>query len=61
MGWFGTAHTAGAAIAGPAIGVAIDEIAPWGGFVLGGAVAVAIALISWGGQLIPAFKPVPAE
>ena len=61
MGWFGTAHTVGAAIAGPAIGVAIDEIAPWGGFVLGGAVAVAIALISWGGQLIPAFKPVPAE
>lgn len=63
MGWFGTAHTVGAAIAGPSIGVAIDEIAPWGGFVLGGAVAVAIALISWGGQLIPAFRPspVPAE
>lgn len=61
MGWFGTSHTLGAALAGPAIGLAIDEIAPWGGFAIGGAIAAGIALLCWGGQLLPAFRPVPVD
>jgi len=61
MGWFGTAHTVGAALAGPAIGLAIDEIGPWGGFVLGGSIAAGIAVLCWGGQLLPRFRPVPVD
>jgi len=61
MGWFGTSHTLGAALAGPVIGLAIDEIAPWGGFAIGGGIAAGIALLCWGGQLLPAFRPVPVD
>jgi MFS family permease len=57
MGWQGTAFTIGGAASSPAIGAAIDGVGPWGGFVLGGSIATAIALVCWGGQLIPAFRP----
>jgi len=61
MGWFGTSHTVGAAVAGPVIGTAIDGIGPWGGFVIGGTIAATIAMISWVGQLLPAFRPQPVS
>ncbi|KAA1396109.1 MFS transporter [Aeromicrobium ginsengisoli] len=58
MGWQGTAFTIGGAASSPVIGAAIDEVGAWGGFVVGGLVATVIALACWGGQLIPAFRPV---
>jgi len=57
MGWQGTAFTIGGAASSPVIGAAIDEVGAWGGFVVGGAIATVIALVCWGGQLIPAFRP----
>lgn len=57
MGWQGTAFTIGGAASSPIIGAAIDGISAWGGFVVGGLIATAIALVCWGGQLIPAFRP----
>lgn len=57
MGWQGTSFMIGGAVSSPVIGVAIDEVGAWGGFVVGGLIASAIALLAWGGQLIPAFKP----
>jgi MFS family permease len=57
MGWQGTAFTIGGAASSPAIGAAIDGVGAWGGFVAGGAIATTIALVCWGGQLIPAFRP----
>ncbi|WP_332644686.1 MFS transporter [Aeromicrobium sp.] len=57
MGWQGTSFMIGGAASSPIIGVAIDEVGAWGGFVVGGLIATAIALLAWGGQLIPAFKP----
>jgi MFS family permease len=57
MGWQGTAFTIGGAASSPVIGAAIDEVGAWGGFVVGGLIATAIALVCWGGQLIPAFRP----
>ncbi len=57
MGWQGTAFTVGGAASSPLVGAAIDEVGAWGGFVVGGLVATVIALICWGGQLIPAFRP----
>jgi MFS family permease len=51
-GWQGTAYTVGGAASAPLIGASIDGVGAWGGFVLGGAAAVAIALISYGGQLV---------
>lgn len=59
MGWQGTAFMVGGAASSPVIGLAIDGIGAWGGFVVGGAIATAIALLCWGGQLIPAFRPEP--
>lgn len=59
MGWQGTAFTVGGAASSPVIGAAIDQVGAWGAFVLGGSIATAIALIAWGGQLIPAFRPHP--
>lgn len=50
-GWQGTAFTIGGAASAPAIGSAIDAVGAWGGFALGGALAVAFALLSYGGQL----------
>lgn len=61
MGWFGTAHTVGAALAGPVIGLGIDQLGPWGGFVLGGSIAAGVAVLCWAGQLLPAFRPQPVE
>lgn len=57
MGWQGTAFTIGGAASSPVIGAAIDEVGAWGGFVVGGLTATVIALVCWGGQLIPAFRP----
>ncbi|WP_290512389.1 MFS transporter [Aeromicrobium sp.] len=57
MGWQGTAFTIGGAASSPVIGAAIDGVGAWGGFVVGGSIATAIALGCWGGQLIPAFRP----
>ncbi|MEV7398369.1 MFS transporter [Aeromicrobium sp. NPDC092404] len=57
MGWQGTAFTIGGAASSPVIGAAIDEVGAWGGFVVGGSIATVIALVCWGGQLIPAFRP----
>jgi len=57
MGWQGTAITIGGAAASPVVGSAIDGVGAWGGFALGGAIATVIALVCWGAQLIPAFRP----
>jgi MFS family permease len=57
MGWQGTAFTIGGAASSPVIGAAIDAVGAWGGFVVGGLIATTIALVCWGGQLIPAFRP----
>lgn len=57
MGWQGTAYTIGGAASSPLIGAGIDEVGAWGGFVIGGTLAAVIALVCWGGQLIPAFRP----
>ena len=57
MGWQGTAFTIGGAASSPVVGAAIDEVGAWGGFVIGGLIATVIALVCWGGQLIPAFRP----
>ncbi len=57
MGWQGTAFTIGGAASSPVVGAAIDEVGAWGGFVVGGLIATVIALVCWGGQLIPAFRP----
>lgn len=57
MGWQGTAFTVGGAASAPVIGAAIDTAGAWGGFALGGAIAAALALLSLGGQLFPAFRP----
>ncbi len=56
MGWQGTAFTVGGAASSPVIGIAIDQHGAWGGFLLGGMLATAIALISFGGQFIPRFR-----
>lgn len=59
MGWQGTAFTIGGAASSPVIGAAIDGVGAWGGFVVGGSIAVVIAVVSLGGQLIPAYRPEP--
>jgi MFS family permease len=59
MGWQGTAFTAGGAVSSPVIGLSIDGIGAWGGFVVGGSIAAAIALVSLGGQLVPRWRPHP--
>ena len=58
MGWQGTAFTTGGAASSPVIGAAIDGVGPWGGFLVGGSIATAIAMLSFGGQLIPRWRPV---
>ena len=57
MGWQGTAFTIGGAASSPIIGLAIDGVGAWGGFVVGGSIAAGIALICLAGQLIPTFHP----
>ena len=57
MGWQGTSFMIGGAVSSPVIGVAIDEVGAWGGFVAGGVIATAIALLALFGQLIPRFRP----
>lgn len=52
MGWLSTSYTFGGAAATPLVGWAIDRTDAWGGFVLGGVIATAIALASLGGQLL---------
>ncbi|MGH3458467.1 MFS transporter [Aeromicrobium sp.] len=55
MGWQGTAFMFGAAASPPFIGASIDAVGAWGGFAVGGAIAVAFALFSYGEQLVPRF------
>jgi MFS family permease len=57
MGWQGTAFTLGGAAASPGVGAAIDGVGAWGGFVVGGSIATAIALVAFGGQLVPRWRP----
>lgn len=57
MGWQGTAFTLGGAASSPVIGAAIDGVGPWGGFVVGGSIATVIAVVSFGGQLVPRWRP----
>lgn len=57
MGWQGTSFMIGGAASSPVIGLAIDEVGAWGGFVAGGLIATTIALLALGGQLIPRFRP----
>jgi MFS family permease len=57
MGWQGTAFTLGGAAASPVVGAAIDGVGAWGGFLVGGSIATAIALVAFGGQLVPRWRP----
>ncbi|MFC5676286.1 MFS transporter [Aeromicrobium endophyticum] len=57
MGWQGTAFTMGGAASSPVVGAAIDGVGPWGGFLVGGSIATAIALVAFGGQLVPRWRP----
>jgi predicted MFS family arabinose efflux permease len=57
MGWQGTAFTFGGAAASPVVGAAIDGVGAWGGFVVGGSIATAVALVAFGGQLVPRWRP----
>ncbi len=57
MGWQGSAFTVGGAISSPVVGSAIDGVGAWGGFVVGGSIATAIALLSFGAQLVPRWRP----
>lgn len=59
MGWQATAFTVGGAAGAPVIGAAIDQWGAAAGFAAGGGIAVAIALVSLGGQRRPV--PVRAE
>lgn len=52
MGWQGTAFTLGAAVASPVAGAAIDDAGAIGGFAVAGLLAVGIALLALGGQLV---------
>ena len=56
MGWQGTAFTFGGAASSPLIGISIDGLGAWGGFLIGGLLATAIAVVSLAGQLIPRFR-----
>lgn len=56
MGWQGTAFTFGGAASSPVIGLSIDGLGAWGGFLVGGIIATAIAVLSLGGQLIPRLR-----
>jgi MFS family permease len=55
-GWQGTAFTIGGSASAPLIGTTIDGVGAWGGFALGGAIAAGVALLSYGGQLVPRFR-----
>ena len=57
MGWQGTAFTLGGAAASPVVGAAIDHVGSWGGFLVGGAIATTIAVLAFGGQLVPRWRP----
>jgi MFS family permease len=57
MGWQGTAFTLGGAVSSPVVGAAIDGVGAWGGFVVGGSIAAAIALLALSGQLVPRWRP----
>jgi MFS family permease len=59
MGWQGTAYTIGGAACSPVIGAGIDGVGAWGGFVIGGAIATAIACVALFGQMIPRWRPTP--
>lgn len=59
MGWQGTAFTIGGAASSPAIGLSIDGLGAWGGFLIGGILATAIAILSLSGQLVPRLNKQP--
>lgn len=52
MGWQGTAFTFGGAASSPAVGLSIDQLGPWGGFLVGGIIATGLGVLSLSGQLI---------
>jgi MFS family permease len=45
MGWYGAAMTLGMALGTPAAGIAIDQVGPWAGFALLGALGAGVALV----------------
>ncbi|MCD9199653.1 MFS transporter [Aeromicrobium wangtongii] len=59
MGWQGTAYTVGGAVSSPVIGAGIDGVGAWGGFVIGGAIATAIACVALFAQMVPRWRPSP--
>lgn len=44
MGWHSSALTVGAALGAPLSGAVIDQVAPWAGFAVAGAIGVALAV-----------------
>lgn len=56
MGWQGTAFTFGGAASSPHIGLSIDNLGAWGGFLVGGIIATGIAVLSLSGQLVPRLR-----
>ena len=61
MGWQGTAFTLGGAACSPVIGASIDGVGAWGAFAVGGSIATVVALVAWGGQLVPRWRPEPVD
>ncbi|WP_194839934.1 MULTISPECIES: MFS transporter [Aeromicrobium] len=59
MGWQGTAYTIGGAASSPVIGAGIDGVGAWGGFVIGGSIATAIAVVVLIAQMVPRWRPTP--
>lgn len=53
MGWQGTAFTIGGAASAPLVGASIDQLGPWGGFAVGGAIGAGLALLALGAQAVP--------
>ena len=59
MGWQGTAYTIGGAASSPIIGASIDGVGAWGGFVIGGAIAVVVGVVALLAQMVPRWRPEP--
>jgi MFS family permease len=60
MGWHGSAMTLGGALGGPAAGVAVDAVGPWGGFALVGLVGALLAAAALAAQQVRRRVLVPA-
>jgi MFS family permease len=59
MGWQGTAYTIGGAASSPVIGASIDGVGAWGGFVVGGAIALVVGMVALLAQMVPRWRPEP--